>query len=1027
MSKTDKPTGLSIKRDGNKFTCNWKIGDSDYGDGQWCEQKINKGKWKNKKIGIKATSKKFDIDLSERYPHKTDGKVGKKVDSLSFRVQGDRKQYTKGSGKKKKTINPSKSDWADKTFKLAVPNKPSITAEVDTTHWNRTVFSWNVVTNTSDAKVFTDVMYQTCLIQNCQWEKGESVPSSFWTGEDTGGASGSQLYDEAGTVQDGSWTRWFRICSRGPKGDSTFVYEKHVYAAPKPVQGLGASVKTNEAGGLDIEADWESPSDLSKPVDKIVPQYAVVTPDRGMACPAGASWIDLPASYDTNSPDKCIFTIDGTIGYDQCIFMRVNTYHDQNVTYGTPKLVKNGIGELTPPDNINVSINESTHTATISANNNSSVSDSFLVITYRCKNVSEDTDVGIITSSSPAICKCPDWTDKTPVSFGVRAVVGKHTKKNRADGADAYAIKAQMSSEQIWEGGAVPVAPTNVEVDRTDISGTIRVTWDWPWESADSAELSWSDHEDAWESTDEPDKYVISKMHAAAWNISGLATGMRWYVRVRLIKGTGEDVTYGPYSEARHIDLSSAPVKPLLMLSKGIITKDDSVTASWVYNSTDGTGQAYADVYEVSYVNGAPVYGKQLAHVKTAQHVTINAEKAGWSTGSTYLVAVRTASASGRVSDEFSEPVGVTIADPLVCNIVQHNFQNITIIEDGESRNIPNAMLAFPLTITVTGAGVSGKTRLVIERAEAFHLDRPDGDVLNGHDGETIFLYEQDGEAPVTITRDSENILGSFDDGASYNLIATVQDSLGQSDSMILPFEVHWSHQAVVPEGIVVINNDIAELTPVEPQGAGEGDTCDIYRLSTDKPELIVENAAWGTTYVDPYPAIGAFGGYRFVLRTIDGDYITQDDRLAFLDVDADYESDAVIIDFDGEQVRLPYNIKLSSEWEKGFKEIQFLGGTVKGYWKSGIKRKTKIDAISMILENPDTILAMRSLARYHGICHVRTPEGSSFAADVQVSENEGYDMAGKIASFSMSVTAVAPEGFDGMTLEKWQEQQEEE
>ena len=132
----------------------------------------------------------------------------------------------------------------------------------------------------------------------------------------------------------------------------------------------------------------------------------------------------------------------------------------------------------------------------------------------------------------------------------------------------------------------------------TDTVGTVQVTFDWAWQDARAAELSWANHADAWQSTDEPDTYVIDNTNASVWNISGLEVGQTWYVRVRLVGGTEDAPTYGGYSDTVSIDLASEPITPVLTLSSGIITDGGTVTASWVYVSTDTTLQAYAEVAE---------------------------------------------------------------------------------------------------------------------------------------------------------------------------------------------------------------------------------------------------------------------------------------------------------------------------------------------------------------------------------------------------------------------------------------------
>lgn len=78
----------------------------------------------------------------------------------------------------------------------------------------------------------------------------------------------------------------------------------------------------------------------------------------------------------------------------------------------------------------------------------------------------------------------------------------------------------------------------------------------------------------------------------------------------------------------------------------------------------------------------------------------------------------------------------------------------------------------------------------------------------------------------------------------------------------------------------------------------------------------------------------------------------------------------------------------------------------------------------TVLIRKVDETIArkMRSLARYAGICHVRTPEGSSFAADVQVGEDRAFDSA--LIEYSLTVQKVDTVGFDGMTYAEWSEMQ---
>ena len=67
----------------------------------------------------------------------------------------------------------------------------------------------------------------------------------------------------------------------------------------------------------------------------------------------------------------------------------------------------------------------------------------------------------------------------------------------------------------------------------------------------------------------------------------------------------------------------------------------------------------------------------------------------------------------------------------------------------------------------------------------------------------------------------------------------------------------------------------------------------------------------------------------------------------------------------------------------------------------------------------------MRRLAVYPGIAHVRSKDGSSYAANVNVSDQISYNVAGKQLDVSLNITRVDPEGFEGLTYEQWYTEEE--
>lgn len=1041
------PTGLSIARNGNAFTCRWKRGES-YNKGEQFGSATSGYGWTSANIGSSVTSRAFSVTLSNYYPY-----TSRYLSTVQFRVRGKK-------GK-------SWSSWASKAFTVYAPNNPSVTVTPDENINNRCVFAWSTATSTTDGRIFVNCEYQSMLVSDCNTTDGSKLnwknDNNDWKAAVVG-ASGSITIDETISISTGSHTRWFRVRARGPRGASAWIYGRRVYASPyQMVIEEANATKTNN--GYQAYVKWSGNSNTAYPTDTLTVDYTMATPDPGMVCPSGASPTTAVTLAQSGTTNAVSFPIDTTLGYNQALYARVNSIHNLSTTYGNWTFVS--AGKLSAPTLTSVVTDPVTFRATVTATNNSTVTDSFLAILYRTAAQPNDfAVVGVIPfGSTTATVQCPDWTGET-IQFGIYAVVGSYAATTRADGVGSYEITASMESDIVWQAGTVPDAPSAITVSATDISGSVKVYWNWSWADADNAVISWSDHEDAWGSTDEPEEYTVSNVHASEWIIAGLETGKRWFIRVRLVNGTGDTAIYGPWSQIAVIDLSSAPTIPTLTLSSGIIPTDGSVSTYWAYVSTDGTAQAYAEITEATvdgngvqygvyglttdqtvdnnktyyeltggvYVPQTPVGTEDpealgwyeivpaiIAHTETAQHITLYAEELGWNQDETHYLAVKVVSASGRVSDDWSNPVPVTIAEPLVATISATSLVPTTETVDGETRTF-DALTAMPLDVTITGAGTGGTTTLVIERAADYHIDRPNGTDFNGYEGETIFVLSQTGEAQISVGRDA--LLGSLDDGAPYRIVATVEDGLGQADTVTHDFEVRWAHQAVMPEGTVTMFDTVALITPTEPVGYALGDTVDIYRLSADRPELIVEGGAFDITYVDPYPAIGQYGGHRLVYKTIDGDYITSGNDIAWLDfgsADGDLlDVDYAIINFAGEEIHLRLNQDLSNSWAKDFKETKYLGGSVQGDWNKGYSRTGSLKGLVVTTDDPDTIRQFKMLATWDAICHVRTPDGSSYACNIEVSDDMSYSTAGKAYTVTLNITRVDPEDLDGQEYSIW-------
>lgn len=1032
LVNTKKPSGLSITRKNFTFVCSWKIGDSNYGVGQEFKYRYYHGTsaskaaltgWININISSTQTTRNVSFSNSNYYPNNS-----QLFYWIEFQVRGKRSTEYKGA-----TIYQYKwSEWTTYRYVINPPRVPSLTAALDSNLSNVCKFTWDCVVNDEgDAYPFVNCEWQSILVKNSDVTDGsklswKTTTLGWLTG--TGSRNSSTTITEDSSlfsVADYSYTRWVRVRSRGPCGPSTsWRYAKHVYAIPQL-----PSFKERQMIGslLWVKAVWAIGQPASHPIDEVSIDYAIDVPKAGLAIPDSPSWHTVNTQRDTGSNDAIVFLIQdyNRLPLDNLIWLRINVKHDRIIRSTTAVVYKDKVvytTGLTAPSDLSIqNVNTETHRIDVEVKNNSSVPDSKVAIIF-AETGQEDLVLGWTNPGQTSITiQCPDWGTN---SYTIKAFAfqGSATSKT-VRGVTAYTISANMKSSTISSGGDVPMPPTDISLAKSDRDGEVVVTWSWSWSAGTNGmEISWSQNPNAWESTDQPSTFIVSDINAPRWRIADLDSTDTWYFRLRQTRENGDTVSYGPYSDPVSIDLFSDTEEyesPILQLSNSVIHAEQEFKATWTYDSPNNLPQEYAEIRELTYEDDEPVYSEWFCHTEVEQHLIITAPDS-WVTGSVHLLCARVRCENSEMT-EWSNPVSIAIADPVTCEISDTSLEEVTIETSDDPRTVLS-LTEMPLVITVNGASESGTTMVNIERVEDYHIDRPDESVFHGYAGETVYSYSQNGSSEITI--DSGSLIGYLDDGAVYKLVATVIDPLGQIATDEIQFEVHWSHQALMPEATVEILEEygVAKLTPIAPTGTEQTDVCDIYRLSVDKPELVYANAEFGTAYIDPYPVIGEFGGYRFVFKTANNDYITEDNVIAWLDETTSYNTLDNIIDFGGDRVNLRYNVDLSNAWSKDFNETHYLGGSVQGDWNPSVSRTASVSGVAILATDHETIESIRRLAVYSGVCHIRTRDGSSFDANIDVTESRGYEPTDLFTNFVLSVTRVDSDAPAGIPYDQWSE-----
>lgn len=933
-----KQTALNITIASNVATMTWKL--ADFYDSQEAYWSID-GKNVVTPLDGDDTSVSYTIPVADYFPA-----TQKKLPSITIGVRG--------------IIDGVAGNWVTATYKFVVPNAPTVTKSTLKFLWSTDVA---YIAGKGDPNVI-DVEYQrvdstTATQKDVIW--GTATSSSDFTDVTGNNASGEVSYTETNKIE------WFRCCARGLNGQSAWTYAYHVNASPYAATGLTAKITKQN-----VTLKWKILSTPEHPLDSQKIQYCYATPTAEDAngipiCPAGVTWVDGESNI-VPTAKEATFAITQLPPVDKCLFIRVASICEGNVTYSDAVWAMSG--SLVAPTLSSIVSDSQTKTTVITFTDNSTCG-----LTKMAAVTSAGKVLGTVAHGVTSITVKGIPTNK--VQFGIRAFQG------------SAASKPKMRSDDVFlTSGNVPLAPTNVAAVATERDGVAELSWEIPWTDAEGAEISWADHDDAWESTKGPESYAIDQ-RATWWNVADLTPGLVYFFKVRL-KDTSD--TYSPYSKMVSLSFASAPGKPKLSASAIAIQPGEAFQLSWTYETTDTTEQALAVIYD---------NGVELTRVESnAQRISITP---AWAYGTSHALTVRTTSKSG-LNSAVSDAVTITVAArPTIGSLA-------TAITSGI---VDGVLEELPIVIEVVGAGDGGQTTIKIERLKDYFVERPDESVTEGYDGETIFAVAYTGEQELTIM--PEDLVGSFDDGGEYRLTAIIQDSVGQKASAYLDFSVAWDHQAEAPTATVQVVGLTAKITATAPASYVAGDTVDIYRLSADKPELIVKGGDFGTTYIDPYPA--SKGGYRFVDMTANGDYTTAD-GIAWIDKTCSFTLDDAVIDFNGEQLVIPYNLELENSWDKDFEETKYLNGHIVGDWNAAVSRSGSINTV--LLRNDARIKTIRDLAVWNGLCHVRTPDGSSYSANVSVSESANYST--KAVTYSFNITRVDPEGYDAISEEPEEE-----
>ena len=517
-------------------------------------------------------------------------------------------------------------------------------------------------------------------------------------------------------------------------------------------------------------------------------------------------------------------------------------------------------------------------------------------------------------------------------------------------------------------------------------SAVVQLGWNDGAISSTGTELTWADAEDAWKSTKAPDSHEfdwededsngdpvpvtyggVTYPHSATITIKGLDDATTYYIRARRYN-EGDTTTYSEYSNRASVLTSEIPASIVASCDRYVPT-GESLPIFWTFS-----GNGIQTSWQVITADEKAIIAEGEGSLGTTQ---ISAERlASLAVDNSISLKVRASTGSEFVT---SDTLAVTIMDNPVLSLT-----------------VPAMLAAQPfaftatvdklsdLTVIVTSQGATGQTPTGLQRQTA-------GDTV--YSGALVPEWTADGDTWTTTVTLPGGLdfwnLGHY----TVSVIASDRATGLQSEEQIANFDIAWAAPAVDPTDAITITPidevdandnhiqgvDIA-LTP--PTGSASTDLFDIYRLTGDGAKLIGESFPLTYTARDVYAPFGdaMTHHYRIALRTADGD-------TDFADIEYTLDGGLMRFDWAGGSLELPYNLSIADTYKKDFELRKHVSGDSDGYWNQGIERTASLNSDVIRLDQQDDIDKARQLARYTGPVFVRTPDGSAYEADVQVTD----------------------------------------
>lgn len=499
-------------------------------------------------------------------------------------------------------------------------------------------------------------------------------------------------------------------------------------------------------------------------------------------------------------------------------------------------------------------------------------------------------------------------------------------------------------------------------------------------DDATGTELTWSTDVNGWRSVTAPSVYEftwsdgvrghggVSYRDSATIYIHNLEENVPVHFKARrYMVDADERVTYSPYS-------NTFTVTPTKVVEAG------EVNVSVVADATIPDGKSYP----VSWSYDTDVVQTQW-QIMTTNNVTISS---GTGTNQAYQIPANRLKSFANAAGVVRYKVRVLVSGAWITSATR----TVNIISAPElTLDVAATLTAQPLDIDVE-CDQPASVKLIVA-SEGVDGQRPSG-IKRQSNGDVVYsaLINPEWTYANNVYSATLELPGDLEllNNGNYTVEATPINTYGvDGETQEATVNIDWAHTAGLPNATItpVDEEDASgrtlgiKIELAAPEGATQDDVYDIYRLTADGATLIMEGVEQDAVILDKCAPFGSVPTYvRVATRTVDGD-------ATFIDYNYTLPADYMRIDWEDNYVELPYNITIQDGYTKDVDIRKHMDGTQDGYWNSSVSRTGALGSTLVQLWQQESVDSVKALARYTGAAFVRTPDGSAYTADVQVTD----------------------------------------